>query len=418
MGNSSSATTGNGTMCVHVQNLAGAVLTFDVRADETVGNLRRLVHAAAPPLVECALSRLRVFVMPSAGDAVAQLASGIAPNQAALASSSDFDPASPVTLDDDARTLASYSVASGTTLHVVARAHEFGALVRVIGTQGSGDAQFCDPWSVCTSPEGELLYVAEYTGDRVQVVRASNGARVRTLDGSRGIARNIGEFTCVCLSHDGAHVLVTDGLNNSVHVLRAADGEQERTIGNHGSNEEQLLQPYSMCLSHDKQSVLALDSAYLRVLELRVSDGAYVRTIGPYAYGNSEPNHFDTPRGMCLSPDGELLYVVDSGNRRVQVLRTADGAHARTISAAHLEQFQDPHGVCVSHDGTLLFVTDCGAHCVHVVRATDGERVHTIGSPGAGAGQFNAPEGVCLSPDGDLLFVADTLNHRVQVFDV
>ena len=102
----------------------------------------------------------------------------------------------------------------------------------------------------------------------------------------------------------------------------------------------------------------------------------------------------------------------------VQVYRAADGTHLRSIGShgSGAGQFIQPHGVCVSPNGEWLFVADCGNHRVQVLRMTDGEHVHTIGSRGGGDGQLQFPMDVCLSPDGNLLIVSDMDNHRVQVF--
>ena len=71
--------------------------------------------------------------------------------------------------------------------------------------------------------------------------------------------------------------------------------------------------------------------------------------------------------------------------------------------------------VCVSPSGEWLFVADSNNHRVQVLRASDGAHVHTIGSKGDGDGQFCRPVAVRTSPNGDLLFVLDRGNNRVQV---
>ena len=138
---------------------------------------------------------------------------------------------------------------------------------------------------------------------------------------------------------------------------------------------------------------------------LQASDLAFLFSIGSQGSGDGQ---LSEPRGVCAS--GELLFVVDNGNRRVVVFHAADGVFVRSITLPGA-----PHGVCVSASGEWLCVSDLDLDCVRVLRASDGSLMRSIGSSGSGEAQFSYPRGVCLSPDDELLFVADRFNHRVQV---
>ena len=80
-------------------------------------------------------------------------------------------------------------------------------------------------------------------------------------------------------------------------------------------------------------------------------------------------------------------------------------------------QFQQPYDVRVTLDGELFFVADYNNHRVQVLRTSDLEHVHTIGSQGSGDGYFQQPPCLCLSPHGDVVFATDD-HHRVQVFSM
>ena len=81
-----------------------------------------------------------------------------------------------------------------------------------------------------------------------------------------------------------------------------------------------------------------------------------------------------------------------------------------------------PKGVCLSANGEWLFVADCTSCRVRVFRARNGKHVHTIGCKGGGEGQFYGLRSVCVSPNGEFLFVTDSvtyyLNNRVQAFSL
>ena len=91
-------------------------------------------------------------------------------------------------------------------------------------------------------------------------------------------------------------------------------------------------------------------------------DGAFVRSFGSWGPGNAE---IFAPRGLVVDGKG-LLFVVDSGNYRVQVFRR------------------------------------------------DGSFVNSFGQRGSGDGQFDHQVGIALSSFREL-FLTDAYNSRVQV---
>jgi DNA-binding beta-propeller fold protein YncE len=157
--------------------------------------------------------------------------------------------------------------------------------------------------------------------------------------------------------------------------------------------------------------VYAADYSSNRVQVFRVSDGGQMRS-----FALSAGNNATGASGICISPCGEFLYVsvnVDvnpeipfSCTPQLIVLRTSDGSRVRAISlpVGHGRS----SGICVSPDGELLFIcfktAPVGKHwfsCVKVLRTRDDAIVHTIDSCSIG-GQL---DGVCVSPSGDKLYI-------------
>ena len=137
--------------------------------------------------------------------------------------------------------------------------------------------------------------------------------------------------------------------------------------------------------------------------------GEHVRTIGSGKAGK-EVGEFDSPIGVCMSRDGELVYVVEQSNHRVQELRFVDGAHVRTFEA----DLSNPRSLCLSPDGVFLFVSDTGHNCIKVLRIADGKLERTIGSKES----LNAPYGVRITPNGAVLWACSNSGSCVQVFSV
>jgi DNA-binding beta-propeller fold protein YncE len=120
-----------------------------------------------------------------------------------------------------------------------------GAYIRSIGSEGSGNGQFgksigqfaTGHGGVAFDSEGNLV-VADYTNHRVQVLRYSDGAHIRNI-GREGTGAGFfaGQFqhpTGVAFDAAG-QIVVVDATDTRVQVLRYSDGAHVRTIGIKGS---------------------------------------------------------------------------------------------------------------------------------------------------------------------------------------
>ena len=209
--------------------------------------------------------------------------------------------------------------------------------VKCFGQKGAGNGQLQCPYSVAISTE-DLLYVAN-----------NNGVDVMTTDGA--FVRRIGFGTLKCpwdVTVYNGEVFVADRSNNCV-VVFSQDGQLVRTIGSAGSG----------------------------------------------------PGQFSGPRGVAISPDGEV-YVSDQGNCRVQVL-TLQGVYIREFGKG---QFNVQYQLLLSSDKHVL-VADCGNNHVAVFNK-DGTLVSSL--PCA-----NYPMGLAVDQRGDLL-VACWASLCVQIF--
>ncbi len=145
---------------------------------------------------------------------------------------------------------------------------------------------------------------------------------------------------------------------------------------------------------------------------------------------------FDTPGGVAVSPNGEL-FIADSNNH---VIRRVD-AENRNISTvvgnnslgpgfsgdfgdATAAQLNTPDGVAIAPDGDLI-VADSHNHRVRRVDRETGAIMTIAGSGEDGfagdngpatAAELNTPSAVAAASNGDI-YVADTLNYRVRMID-
>ncbi len=136
-----------------------------------------------------------------------------------------------------------------------------------------------------------------------------------------------------------------------------------------------------------------------------LDSGQYRRSIGGRGSG---PGRFMMPRGLALTPKGEVC-VVDMLNRRVQVLDRS-GRHLRDIGQPGDTPgcLGRPRDVAVGPDGAI-FVTDAFAQRVHVFDR-DGAVLLSFGEPGSGLGELTLPNGIAVTrvlPQADLDVPAD-----------
>ena len=147
--------------------------------------------------------------------------------------------------------------------------------VRVIGSRGSGKGQFnCPTGGVAFDGEGNLV-VCDGENHRIQVFRYSDGTHLRSF-GSRGAGNRQfnqprgagnGQFNRPwSIAFDGAgHIVVSEYRNNRVQVLRYSDGAHVRTIGSGGSGNGEFTNPCGGIAIDSDGRIVVADTYNLRV---------------------------------------------------------------------------------------------------------------------------------------------------------
>ena len=136
--------------------------------------------------------------------------------------------------------------------------------------------------------------------------------------------------------------------------------------------------------------------------------GEKLRSFGKRGSGQGE---FNEPCGLAVDGEGNIL-VADRGNRRIQKF-TVEGQFLAAVGTEG-----NPTDVAYNIKNRMVYVVD-GGNCRVQVLNSDLTFSSTFGKAGSGKGQLgepqNGPWGIACDSTGKV-YVADGGNHRIQVF--
>ena len=222
------------------------------------------------------------------------------------------------------------------------------------------------------------------------------GCRSKILRGFDPGPYSVGARSMVFDDQGGGYVLDKDQ-----HRILAVDafhlvvGE----FGGLGEEHGQLNSPVAADYGPEGR-LYVLDSGNGRV-QVFARGGEHVATI-------VETGELHMPSGLCI--DGDRLYVSDGLNHRIQVY-DLDGRHVESFGE---DELNGPRGCAIAAGGEL-HVVDGGDASVVVFDASGG-LVRRYGEYGTGLGQMLSPRSIVLPEDGRAL-VADPASSLVHVFD-
>ena len=152
-------------------------------------------------------------------------------------------------------------------------------------------------------------------------------------------------------------------------------------------------------------------------------------------YGPAIEAWLDTPGGIALGPGGDV-YIADSNNnvvRRVNAkleIEPIAGNHdlgpgfSGDNGPAIVAQLDTPDGVCIAPDNDIVIADSHNDRIRRVDRPTQiittiagsGENGYDGDEKNATDAALNTPSAVACAPNGDI-YIADTLNYRVRMID-
>jgi DNA-binding beta-propeller fold protein YncE len=163
--------------------------------------------------------------------------------------------------------------------------------------------------------------------------------------------------------------------------------------------------------------IYVADTGNKRIRAYRIVDGTAQFQFDVGEAGSST-GQLDEPSGIVVHPEDGRLFVADTWNRRISVF-TRDGVFLTTyrVSGWYEEQGNRPY-LAIDPERDLLYVTDPDSGRV-LVYTISGDCVGSFGQAAGTTptlGQFGVASGVAVDKDG-FVYVADSKLGRVLKFE-
>ena len=161
------------------------------------------------------------------------------------------------------------------------------------------------------------------------------------------------------------------------------------------------------------------------VVKWRLNATTGVLIAGVPNVPGSTSNKMHYVRFIYLDENRGLIYVCDKNNNRIQQFiiggnGTGVTVAGNSVAGIGLNQLNIPAGICVTRDGQTLYVADNGNN--RIMKWTIGAAQGSVfaGSQSGVAGNtnllLNKPADVALDPTETYIYVSDYDNHRIQRF--
>jgi tripartite motif-containing protein 71 len=302
---------------------------------------------------------------------------------------------------------------------------------RTYGTTGvsyqAANDRFYYPEGVAVAPDGSI-YIAEGYGYRLVKLNAA-GVPQWTVGEAGQPGEDNAHFTYlmdVAVAPDGRIYTVEswgstmriDG-NHRLQIFNP-DGSYAGGFGGYGNTNDKFAAPTGIGIDHNGNIYVAdRDNHRVQIYNNQLT---YIATLGKTGEAGSDNAHFDGPSDVAVDRNG-YIYVSDEGNDRIQVFNS-NRQYVRTIggggSGRDFSHFDNwgPHKVAVDSQGRL-YVVDTGNSRVQVFDnfANGNAYLTTIGgSGGSNSSQFSNVIGIAIGPDDSVYTTEIHNNHRIQKY--
>jgi sugar lactone lactonase YvrE len=314
------------------------------------------------------------------------------------------------------------------------------------------------PNGICIAPDGNTLYLCDYTAHKIKKVIISSGT-VSTFAGSGTsgyldgglLSARFSYPTGIKISSDGSYLYVCDNGNCLIRRIDIVNSQVSTIAGVYNAfdfadNANGMLakfnQPADLAIVGD--SILYVSDAENYVIrKINLNTTAVTTVAGtPMTFGNTDAvglnAKFRYPRGLCLANNNQTLYVADASNHKIRKINLSDmnvttlagtGFQGNADNAiGTLASFYLPQGVAVLPNDSLLYVMDSYNNLIRSVNLNTTEVITIAGSTSTSSdhfadntngllAKFYHPINAVLSLNSDKLFITDQENFRVRTMN-
>jgi len=311
------------------------------------------------------------------------------------------------------------------------------------GVNGSADGTlpevgYAFPEDVAIHRTGGWLVVADAGNHLIRMSQPTSPSVLGTIAGSRAGAGSVDAIgfdarfsSPEAVSIDGETVYVADTANHTLRRVGLKTRAAETLAGEAGTPgrvdgvgaDARLHSPAALARGDGVIYVADAGSHSVRRLtlpDLRLETVAGFSGVAGQTDGSLEEAAFSAPRGLALSPNGDL-FVADSGNhviRRVSLISGEVSTFAGLKGQAGAAdgqggeaRFDTPLHLAFDSSGDLL-VADSGNGAIR--RVTAEGRVSTLTQPDGSPLPLKRPHGLVLGPRDDV-FITDAEDHTLWV---
>ena len=248
-----------------------------------------------------------------------------------------------------------------------------------------------NPHELATSPDDQYVALACYGGQMVDIFRASDLVRARSID----LGENARPHGIVW--HANGDIYATAEGRQSVFWIRDPLGKAEtfeystRQRGSH-----------VLVVSPDGNHAWTTDlgSKTVTLVDLKTRRAPLSVEVG------------EEPEGIALSPDGETLWVSARGSDKAFALDPATLEVRKEIATGRF-----PLRIAVRPQGDFAVTSDLADGGLSVIDTQTGEVVRAITVAGPEGAQERMQVTILWSPDGTRIYVAETQANRIAEVD-
>jgi trimeric autotransporter adhesin len=335
-------------------------------------------------------------------------------------------------------------------------------------------ATLADPTGIAVDALTGNLYIVGYLSSRIRMVTKSTGIITTVAgsgldgysgDGGPAKSAQLSAPTGVGVDSTRRLIYIADNANNVIRMINMTTGNIFTVAGGKGSGDvpAYIEGSYyygtpagngdgglatSATLSNPTRNVVELssgniyiaDSGNNRIRLVTRSTGIISAVAGTGATGYTGDGglaiqaSLKFPTGIALDPSSSDLYIADSGNNRIRVVKrnnniistvagTGRFGYSGDGVVATAAELNDPRGVSVSASSRYLYIADSGNNCIRMVTLSTGiiTTVAGTGAPGySGDGReaiyalLNNPFSVATDPSSEVIYIADSFNYVVR----